>query len=111
VVLKLATEHIEPDARLIEAVGVGFTVNTVVALHPVAKVYKIFGVPGAIAVTIPLAEPTVASAVLLLLQVPPAVTSLKVELRPEQIEVVPVITAGIGLTVTAAVARQPVPKR
>ena len=51
----------------------------------------------------------VAHAELLLLHVPPPVTSLKFEVNPAQIVVLPVIAAGVRLTVTVVVAVQPVP--
>jgi hypothetical protein len=88
----------------------GFTVTAVWLLQPVARVYIILGVPAATPVTIPDADPTVAWAVLLLLQVPPAVRSDKVVVKPIQTLVVPVITAGIGLTVIAEVIKHPVPR-
>jgi hypothetical protein len=60
-------------------------------------------VPAATPLTVPDPEPTVACAVLLLLQVPPAVPSLKVVVKPTHTLVVPVIAAGTGLTVIAEV--------
>ena len=52
--------------------------------------------------------PIVATAVLLLLQVPPDVTSLRVIDDPEQTEEEPVILAGRGFTVTVVVTVVPV---
>jgi hypothetical protein len=57
----------------------------------------------------PEVSPMVATVVLLLLHVPPVVTSINVVVVPGQILSVPVIVDGIGLTVTIVVARQPVP--
>ena len=57
-------------------------------------------------VTTPEINPTVATAVLLLLQVPPPVPSNKAVVDPEQTVLVPVILAGKALTVTIAVAAQ-----
>ena len=61
------------------------------------------------AVRIPVAEPIVAIAVLLLLHVPPEVASLRLEVNPEQTTESPVITGGAGFTVTVCVAVQPGP--
>jgi len=57
-------------------------------------------------VTMPVVEPTVAIAVLLMLQVPPPVRSLKLVVYPEQTVLVPVIATGKGSTVTTAFAAQ-----
>ena len=53
--------------------------------------------------------PTVAIGVALLVQVPPAVASVRVVVAPTQTIAVPNIVAGIGLIVTIAVLVQPVP--
>jgi hypothetical protein len=53
-------------------------------------------------------DPTVAIAILLLLQVPPVVPSLNVVVKPTQTDAIPVIAAGTGFTVTTAVCLQPV---
>lgn len=58
---------------------------------------------------IPLAEPIVAWAVLLLLHVPPPVASVSVEVNPKQIAVVPLIAPGAVFTVSVVVATQPIP--
>jgi hypothetical protein len=52
--------------------------------------------------------PVVATAVLLLLQVPEGVASLSVVAEPAQTVNVPVIAAGTGFTVIIVVTRQPV---
>jgi len=62
--------------------------------------------PGAIAVTTPVA-PTVAIAVLLLVQVPPDVASESVVLAPLHNTLEPVMAAGMLYTVTRAVDTQP----
>jgi len=54
-------------------------------------------------------EPTVAL-LLLLLQVPPVVVSLRVVVALMQTCAVPVISPGSGFTVTVAVTVQPVPR-
>ena len=59
-------------------------------------------------VTIPVVEPTVATVVLSLVQMPPEVASLSKVVRPTHAAGVPVIGAGTGLTVTTTVAIQPV---
>jgi hypothetical protein len=63
--------------------------------------------PALIPVTKPLTEPIVTTAVLLLLQVPPPVPSLKVALSPEHKEDNPVI-GDMGLTLITWVTKQPV---
>jgi hypothetical protein len=59
-----------------------------------------FGLPAETPVTTPLDEPAAANVVLLLLHVPPVVTSLNVTEEPAQTTVVPDIDAGNGFTVT-----------
>ena len=51
--------------------GKGLTVNTVVVMQPVGNVYVIVTVPDSTPVTVPVDDPTVAIAILLLDQVPP----------------------------------------
>ena len=64
-------------------------------------------VPGVIPVTMPVPE-TIAIAVLLLLQEPPDVASVKSTVYPAHTDVVPVIAAGNGLTITTFDVAQPV---
>ena len=59
-------------------------------------------------VTMPVEEPTIATAVLLLTHVPPEETSDKGIVVPEQTTFGPVIADGSGFTVMTAVAMQPV---
>lgn len=66
------------------------------------------GTPPATPVTTPDAEPMVASAVLLLLHTPLGVPLLSVDVEPTQTLAVPVMAAGVGLTVIAKVEKQPV---
>jgi hypothetical protein len=66
----------------------------------VGKVYETVAVPELIPVTRAEEEPMVAIAVLLLLQLPPVVVSLRVPVEPVQIVVVPVIGFGRGSIVT-----------
>ena len=63
--------------------------------------------PGAMPYTTPVAV-TVAAAVLLLAQVPPLVASLKAVVDLTHTLRMPPMAAGSGLTVTTAVAGQPV---
>ncbi len=58
--------------------------------------------PAAIPFSVPV-EPTVATDVLLLLQLPPVVVLLSVVFVPSHIDNVPVISAGTALMVTTAV--------
>jgi hypothetical protein len=67
-------------------------------------------VPTEMPETVPLVAPAVATEVLLLLQVPPVVASLKTVDAPTHIIVVPVIGNGLGPTVTVVVTMHPVPK-
>jgi len=67
-------------------------------------------VPPDTPVTTPVPATTVAIAGVALLHVPPAVASANVLVKPMHTVVVPVITAGNGLTVTVAVLKQPVGK-
>jgi hypothetical protein len=90
------------------AAGAALTVIVVVLKHPVGKVYVIVEVPAATEVTTPVPEikATLAS---LLLHIPPTLASNNVVVRPVHTVVVPVITAGVGFTVTTCVLVQPVP--
>jgi hypothetical protein len=65
-------------------------------------------VPGVIPVTIPKTGSVVATAELLLPHDPPMVALLKAAVNPAQICIDPVITPGIGFTVTIVAATQPV---
>jgi len=89
------------------AVGVRLTVTVVVVLHPVDNAYVIVAVPAPAPFTIPVLEPTVATNVLLLLQVPPTVASVKADEVPVQMPVLPAMPAGRLLTVTTVVVVQP----
>ncbi len=65
-------------------------------------------VPGATPVTVPVDDPTVACAILLLLHVPPDVGSLRLTVAPLAHTVAgPVMAKGEGLTVISQVALQP----
>jgi hypothetical protein len=64
--------------------------------------------PEETAVTMPEEPPTVAMAVLLLLQVPPGVLFDKLVVPPTQTVAAPEMNEGDGLTVSTAVAESPV---
>jgi len=65
-------------------------------------------VPASTPVAIPLLLPIVATAVVLLVQVPPVDVLLSVVVRPTQTLAVPEMDAGRGLTVSTVVVIQPV---
>ena len=90
------------------APGVRFTVTICVDWQPPGILYEIIEVPAATPVTRPSSEPTVAFAVLLLIQVPPVVASVRFVCSPAHTTAVPVIMPGAGLTVTSFVAEHPV---
>lgn len=90
------------------AVGSAFTVTMRVSTHPVPVVYVIVAVPALMPATAPSVAPTVAVVASLLLHVPPVVVLLKVVTEPSQTLAVPVMPAGIAITVTVAVVLQPV---
>lgn len=88
--------------------GSGFTLTVAVVAQPVlVSVYVITVAPEEIPVTAPVVLPTVPTAGVLLLQVPPGVPSVSVEADPTQTFNVPVIVAGSALTVTVLIATQP----
>ena len=58
--------------------------------------------------TMPVVLPAVATAVLLLAHVPPVVALVRVTQLPTHIVNVPVMAAGMGLTVMVVVVKQPV---
>ena len=64
-------------------------------------------VPTATPVTVPLSEPTVAAAELLLIHTPPPTASLSVVVSFAHTADAPIIPVGERLTVTAVVALQP----
>jgi hypothetical protein len=69
-------------------------------------------VPAVMPVAVPLPAPDgimVATAVLVLVHVPPGVASLSPIVDPRHMDVNPCIAAGTGLTVTTAVSKQPAP--
>ncbi len=99
-----------PSQMLSEPVNTDeeFTVTIVVVKHPVASVYVIADVPIVAPVTMPLAEPTVATAVSDDVQVPPVIAFASVVVEPIQVVSVPEIEDGAALTVNTEVILQPV---
>ena len=91
-----------------ERFGAGFTVITVAIWQPVASVYVMLTLPPATPVTIPLAEPTVAIIVLLLVHVPPVGVELNVIVAPGHTVPGPVIVLGSAFTVIGVTMKQPV---
>jgi hypothetical protein len=90
--------------------GDALTVTIVVRAHPAFVVNVIVALPAVTPVTTPVADPTVAVAISLLLHVPPpAVLLLSVVTPPSHTVAIPVVMA-IGFTVIKVVALQPVGK-
>jgi len=90
------------------AAGCAFTVTTVVMKHPVFAVAVITAVPADTPVTTLLAEPIEATAELLLdHDCSGDVASASVVVPPIHIDIVPVIGAGVGLTVALTERTQP----
>jgi hypothetical protein len=83
--------------------GLAFTVTVVVAEHPEGSVYVAVAIPALTPVTIPEADPIVATASGLMLHVPPAGVDDKVVEEPAQIVVIPVMALAPGFTVIDAV--------
>jgi len=103
-----APAHTLPDPVI--AAGDGFTLTGLVTVHPDPNEYVIVVAPVAIPVTIPLSEPIVPTATLLLLQAPPATGSLRPVVSPAHTVDAPTIAVGALLTVTVIVVAHPVGK-
>jgi hypothetical protein len=84
--------------------GLGCTVTTTDAVQPGLVVYTIVDVPGVIPVTMPVPAPTTATPGVLLVQVPPGMALVRVELMPTHTSADPDIVPGIAITVTIVVA-------
>ena len=104
--VKLEPAHI--GVTPVIAAGVWLTVITWVAIQPAADVKVIVELPADTPLYIPVPEPIVATARLLLLHVLLPEASVTVALRPVHTENVPPIADGNVLTVTGAVMIQPV---
>jgi type III secretory pathway component EscR len=95
----------EPDI----VVSAALTVTVVVEKQPDApNLYEITAVPAETPVTKPVLALIVATAALLVLQVPPEVALANVAVEPTQSVVLPVMAASDAETVTIAVRTQPV---
>ena len=88
------------------ATGIVFTVTSKVAEHE-PTVYEIVVLPAASPDTRPVPAPTVAVIVLLLLQFPPAVASVRFVADPAHIDDIPVIETGVKFTVKVVVTLHP----
>lgn len=86
--------------------GSGLTVSDIVVKQPPGSAYPMIVVPGVSPDTIPVADPILAISGLVLVQVPPP-ASVSTSVAPTQTVDDPEIAAGVGLTVTFAVAKQP----
>jgi hypothetical protein len=82
------------------------TVTTAVTKQPLPISYVILDVPTVTPVTMPVLA-MVATAGVLLLQVPPGSELDKVVVEPRQAINIPVIAPGVGVTVTTATVLQP----
>ena len=98
---------VEPAHNVVGPVigsGNTFTFTVVVIKHPVeTSVYEIYAIPVVPPVTMPVADPTVATDGLLLLQVPPGLASLNVIVVAEHNMPPPIIADGGGFTVIVVV--------
>jgi hypothetical protein len=91
-----------------EITGVAFTVTGAIVLQPMSVVYVTDVTPEVIPDNTPDKEPIVAILTLPELQVPAAVTSVRVVILPAQIAADPDIDAGNALTVNTCTSLQPV---
>jgi hypothetical protein len=107
--LRAVVEPIHAYAVPVIAAGCVFIVTIFVAGVPQPIEYVIVQVPAETPVTIPVDEPTVALAVLLLIHEPPPVVLANVVDDPAHIVAVPVIAATELLTVTILLALVPHP--
>ena len=105
--LSVVVVPVQTDIVPVLVEGVVLTVACLVEKQPPVSVYVMFDVPDAMPVTMPEPEPTVATPVLALVQVPPEGDELNVVLAPVHTDTVPVIAAGVVLTVTGAIAKHP----
>jgi hypothetical protein len=90
------------------AAGNALTVTVAVRIQPASDVPVMIVVPGKLPVTTPVPASIVATAVVLLLQLTPAVALPKAVVAPWHTCGLPVMAAGNAFTVTPAVAIQPV---
>ena len=98
-----------PAPLAVTVAGSAFMVRLIEAIQPVGSVYVIPVTPPDTPVAMPVAEPIVAMPVLPLLHNPPTDVVARDVALPAQINAVPVMGAGNGLTTTGIVATHPVP--
>jgi hypothetical protein len=108
----VALVQAEEGPTIVLLIGKGFIVITLVTLvtpHALVTAYVITVVPEAMPVTVPVAEPILAFAGLLLVHRPPAVPSLSVMLDDAQTPAGPLIAGTDGSVITdmVRVALQP----
>ncbi len=103
--LSVVAELTQTDVVPVIADGTGLIVTSVVSLQPVVNLYVTIAVPTETAATMPVPDPTVATSVLLLLHVPPAVPLLSVVDDAEHALGTPAV-GNMGLTSTEAVTIQ-----
>jgi hypothetical protein len=89
--------------------GAAMTVIVLVAAIPQPVEYVIVALPATPPVTTPLDVPTVATDVLFVLHVPPAVASLSVIFEPEHTDEAPDMVPGAPITVIVVVTALPQP--
>jgi hypothetical protein len=90
------------------AAGKGLTVMFLICWQPVPSVYVIIAVPASTPIAVPVEEPMTATAVLLLLHVPPAGLLVNAVVESTHKSELPDIVAGSGCTVSMRVTKQPV---
>src|SRR4051794_21089299 len=95
--LKVVNEPMQTVRVPVIDEGNALTVIGLIAVQPAGNVYIIVSKPGAtpVTVTIPLPDPTVANAVLLLLHVPPIVASPRMIVEVTHTWFGPVIATGV----------------
>ncbi len=102
---------VEPLQRLVGPdiiAGDALTVTVCEIVQPLAvMVYDMSADPGPVPVTTPVVLTTVATAVLLLLHVPPVVVFVSVVVAPSHTENEPPIAAGSGFTTKEVVLKHP----
>jgi hypothetical protein len=99
--LRVMLKATQTEEGPVMATGEGVTVTIFVVIQPVASVYVIVDVPGVTPDTTP-PVPMVATAVVLLLHVPPKVMSDKEVVVPAQSIATPDIAPGNGFTVNVS---------
>jgi hypothetical protein len=105
--LSVVVKPVQTEPVPVIAAGCVLTVTGLVEKQPPDNVYVITVVPALTPFTTPVEEPTVATPVLPLVQVPPVGEELRAVVEPVQTDAVPVIAEGALDTVTAWVAKQP----